>query len=98
MNDAYLDRNRAVGGWRAVALACNFDGIKEKNPVQTYDKFTKITLTFANITKEYPKTIYLVSLGVVIFSIIGTTQLVVESSVINYFKENRNLPRYEKNR
>jgi len=61
--------------------------LKKKNPVQTYDKFTKITLTFANITKNYPKTIYLVSLGVVIFSILGTTQLVVENSVINYFKE-----------
>lgn len=61
--------------------------LKKKPPVLTYDKFTKLTLMFASIVKEYPKTIYLVSLGLVIFSIIGTTQLVVENSVINYFKE-----------
>jgi uncharacterized protein len=61
--------------------------LKKKPPVLTYDKFTKLTLIFANCVKAYPKTIYLVSLGLVIFSIIGTTQLIVENSVINYFKD-----------
>ena len=61
--------------------------LKKKPPVLTYDKFSKLTLIFANIVRSHPKTIYLVSLGVVIFSIVGTTQLVVENSVINYFKD-----------
>ena len=61
--------------------------LKKKPPVLTYDKFSKLTLMFANSVKAYPKTIYLVSLGLVIFSIVGTTQLIVENSVINYFKD-----------
>lgn len=61
--------------------------LPKKAPVLTYDKFSKLTLVFANIVKTHPKTIYLVSLCVVIFSVIGTSQLVVENSVINYFKE-----------
>lgn len=61
--------------------------LKKKPPVLTYDKFTKLTLMFANIVKTHPKLIYLAFLGVVIFSIVGTTQLVVENSVINYFKD-----------
>lgn len=61
--------------------------LKKKAPVLTYDKFTKLTLACANTVKKYPKTIYLGSLAVVIFSIVGTTQLVVENSMINYFRD-----------
>ncbi|QIR77299.1 MMPL family transporter [Sulfurospirillum diekertiae] len=61
--------------------------LKKKAPVLTYDKFTKLTLACANAVKAYPKTIYLGSLAVVIFSIVGTTQLIVENSMINYFRD-----------
>ena len=61
--------------------------LRKKPPILTYDKFSKLTFIFANIVRSHPKTIYLVSLGVVIFSLVGTTQLVVENSMINYFKD-----------
>jgi len=61
--------------------------LDKKEPVLTYDKFTNLTLKLANFTQTSPKIIYIVSLAVVIFSIVGTTQMVVENSFISYFKE-----------
>lgn len=61
--------------------------LDKKQPVLTYDKFTNLTLKLANFTQTSPRIIYAVSLAVVIFSIVGTTQMVVENSFISYFKE-----------
>lgn len=59
----------------------------KKRPVLTFDKFDKLTLMLASIVKTHPKTIYFVSFCIIVFSIVGTTQLMVENSFINYFKD-----------
>lgn len=86
-------------GWMmAVASSISFSfaiifspailmALKKKPPVLTYDKFNKLTLTLARVVQTHPKSIYVASLMVAVFSIWGTTELKVENSFINYFRE-----------
>ena len=68
-------------GWMmAVASSISFSfaiifspailmALKKKPPVLTYDKFNKLTLTLARVVETHPKSIYVVSVLIAIFSI-----------------------------
>ena len=61
--------------------------LDKKQPVLTYDKFTNLTLKLANFTQTSPRIIYAATFVIVVFSIVGASQMVVENSFISYFKE-----------
>ncbi|MEA1956499.1 MAG: MMPL family transporter [Campylobacterota bacterium] len=60
-----------------------------KKPKQPVSKKTDFSLTknLANFTQNYKKTIFATSAIIMLFSISGSTLLIVENSFIDYFKE-----------
>ena len=60
---------------------------KKSDPKHSSSSESLFTSKVANIVFEYKKTILVVSLGVIIFSITGASKLRVENSFIDYFKQ-----------
>ncbi|MDD2651602.1 MAG: MMPL family transporter [Sulfurimonas sp.] len=59
----------------------------KKEPVLTFDKAFTLNTIFAQTVEHHGKKIIVIVVAILGFSLVGTTQLVVENSFINYFKK-----------
>lgn len=61
--------------------------LKKEPPIMAFDKAFTLNESFAKIVEHHGKLIIGVVVSLAIFSILGASQLVVENSFINYFKQ-----------
>lgn len=61
--------------------------LPKREPVFTFDKKFRLNVAFAGIVERHGKRIVAVVIAMACFSLYGATQLMVENSFINYFKE-----------
>ncbi len=59
----------------------------KKEPVLTFDKAFTLNTIFAQIVEHHGRKIIMIVVAILGFSLVGTTQLIVENSFINYFKK-----------
>ena len=58
-----------------------------KNIFVKEDEGSKITKLFGNLSLNYQKPIFIISISIIILSIVGVSKLEVENSFINYFSK-----------
>jgi predicted RND superfamily exporter protein len=62
--------------------------LAKKDPVLVFDKAFTLNTVFAHAVEHHGKKIIAVVVLIIVFSLYGVTQLFVENSFINYFKQN----------
>lgn len=61
--------------------------LEKKAPILTFDNYFTLNTQFAHFVEHHGKIIIGIVVSLAIFSLYGTSQLVVENSFINYFKK-----------
>lgn len=61
--------------------------LKRSTPNTSFESFFSVTKKLGNLTEKYGKAIITITVAVIVVSVTGAMQLIVENSFIDYFKE-----------